>query len=127
MIGPHEGRELELMLSGHKFLAAFTDIIPDDGVIDEDIIPEQKFAPYVASGRFIRTHKEFKNTIGDIIRIVCFTTPDQVWRAESYMFIREKIHQKRIPYDDVLDIVFGQLLGYSDTDISDFINKLKKL
>jgi hypothetical protein len=50
MIGPHEGKELELMLAGKKHLAAFG-----------DIIPEKKFPPYVENGLelFILTNSIF--------------------------------------------------------------------
>jgi hypothetical protein len=43
MIGPHEGQELELMLAGKKRLAAFGDIIPENGIINEQIIPEKNY------------------------------------------------------------------------------------
>lgn len=45
MIGPHEGRELELMLVGQKCLAAFGDIVPENGIIAEHIIPEKNLNP----------------------------------------------------------------------------------
>jgi hypothetical protein len=56
---PHEGRELALMLEGRKYLAAFCDILPLSGKIPEEIIPDQAFAPFVASGRI----KRFARTI----------------------------------------------------------------
>ncbi|HMA16509.1 MAG TPA: hypothetical protein VKP12_17100, partial [Kiloniellaceae bacterium] len=48
-IGPHEGRELELMLAGTKPLAMFGDAV---GSAQE--VPEDDFAPYVAEGRIVR-------------------------------------------------------------------------
>jgi|GEM_PF-4142683 len=40
-VGPHEGRELELMLTRDKKLALFGDIVWKDGTIAETIIPER--------------------------------------------------------------------------------------
>ena len=89
MIGPHEKRELELMLKGEKPMAAFSDIIPTNGKISEDIIPENKFAPYVATGKIQRHCKEFESG-QNMIRTVCFTLPSELWRAQSYCFLRKK-------------------------------------
>ena len=47
--GPHEGRELELMLAGAKPLAMFNDDLPE-GMEP----PEIAFDPYVAEGRFVK-------------------------------------------------------------------------
>ena len=81
MIGPHEGKELELMLSGEKHLALFSDILTANG-ISEEIIPENAFAPYVASGKITRSQNDLViQSSNDIIRIVCFTTPGNLWRA----------------------------------------------
>lgn len=48
-IGPHEGRELALMLAGKKPLAMFNDDWPTDWEP-----PEIAFDPYVAEGRFVK-------------------------------------------------------------------------
>src|SRR3546814_12082269 len=48
-VGPHEGRELELMLAGGKPLAMF-----GDGVGSTHEFPEIDFAPFVAEGTFVR-------------------------------------------------------------------------
>lgn len=48
-VGPHELRELELMLAGTKPAAMF-----GEAVQFRDIIPEDDFAPYVASGRTLK-------------------------------------------------------------------------
>ncbi|HNQ91996.1 MAG TPA: hypothetical protein PKI93_03585 [Alphaproteobacteria bacterium] len=59
MIGPHEGKELELMLASKKHLAIFHDIAPKNGTIAEKIIPDRAFAPHVQAGQIIRRQKEF--------------------------------------------------------------------
>lgn len=119
-IGPHEGRELALMLAGQKKLAAFGDVIPENNVIHEVIIPEQAFEPYVKTGKIIRLEKHIKADDGNMIRYVCFTLPDEEWRAEAYFWIREKNHHNVFPADQSVDTMIGRLLGYDEADIADF-------
>lgn len=119
-IGPHQGKELELMLAGHKSLAAFGDIIPEDGIIDEIIIPEKAFAPYVQTGQVIRFEKIIINRLNDPIKNVCFTLPNEEWRALAYLWIREQTYTKKMPDDAASDTMIGRLLGYSEADIAEF-------
>lgn len=124
-IGPHEGTELKRMLAGDKPLAAFGDIIPNDGSIPEEIIPERQFAPYVENGTILR----FENVINlpnKKLMYVCFTLSNEEWRAKTYMWLREQISLKALKYDDAHDWVFGRLLGYSDKDIQHFLDNQKK-
>ena len=121
-IGPHEGKELELMLAGQKQLAAFGDIIPKHGSIPEYIIPEQKFAPYIKEGTFIR-FENITDTNHGMLKHVCFTPPKEAWRAKTYLWLREQITLKTLKYEDAHDWIFGRLLGYSDQDIQLFLRK----
>ncbi len=124
MIGPHEGKELELMLAGEKSLAVFHDIVPADGLIPEEIIPEQAFAPYVAAGRVVRIVRDIRNvTSDDINRYVCFVLPGEEWRAEMFLWVREGIRADKFPYDDACDTIIGRLLGYTEDDIQKFTNQ----
>jgi len=123
MIGPHEGKELELMLSGEKHLAAFGDIIPVDGEIHELIIPEKKFKPYVDSGEIIRYTEDHQTQNNQTMRYVCFTTPPEIWRAHAYIFIRKRLYSKEVDYTDSIDRLIGYLLGYHADDIEDFLNQ----
>jgi hypothetical protein len=122
MIGPHEGQELELMLAGRKRLAAFGDIVPENGVINEQIIPELKFKNYVESGQIIRFSEDSSTPDGHIVRHVCFTLPNEEWRAKSYIFIRKKLQSKEVDYTDSMDRLIGQLLDYHPDDIEHFLN-----
>lgn len=125
MIGPHEGKELELMLAGKKHLAAFGDVLPDDGSkIHEQIIPEEKFAPYVKSGAIKRFEQRIFVQKRDYeLMHVCFTTPGNEWRAQTFLWLREMVHTDRIPYDDAIDVIIGRLLGYCEPDIQEFLSK----
>ena len=125
MIGPHEGKELELMRAGEKKLAMFHDYLPEDGTaIAEDIIPEAAFAPYVKCGEIIRIARDITDTkSGSVVRYVCFTLPFEEWRAETVLWLRQAVWNRTIPSDDAVDIMTGRLLGYDEGDIAAFVQK----
>ncbi|MAE51451.1 MAG: hypothetical protein CMH27_06550 [Micavibrio sp.] len=124
MIGPHEGRELDLMLAGEKSLAVFHDLYVDGDDIPEDIIPERAFAPYVAQGKIMRLETIVTNARnGDRVKFVCFTLPGQEWRAQFYLWIEESVFSKELKYNPAHDEIVGKLLGYSNEDIRDFLKK----
>jgi hypothetical protein len=124
MIGPHEGKELELMRAGEKKLAMFHDYVPEDGTtIAEEIIPEAAFAPYVKGGEIIRIARDITDKrTGDIVRYVCFTLPNEEWRAEAVLWMRQAMRDHTLPSDDTIDIMTGRLLGYSEGDIVEFVD-----
>ncbi len=124
MIGPHEGKELELMLKGDKKLAAFGDVLSAGEEISEEIIPEQAFSPYVQSQQIKRFERIFQPADSDnLIKNVCFTLPKEEWRADTYLWLRESVHTNQMPYDNSIDIIIGRLLGYSEEDIQEFVAK----
>lgn len=118
-IGPHKGRELELMLEGVKKCALFSDALPASGEIAEDIIPEKAFAPYVASGQFLRIARDF-HIAGHNLRCVCFTHKDEAWRAEFLLWIKGRLYGggKVDHADEVLE---GRILGYSEDEIIPYL------
>ncbi len=120
MIAPHQGQELTLMLNGKKMLAAFGDIIPQSGFISEEIIPEQAFAPHIQKSTLLRFEKTVPYDANTYMLYVCFTIPNEEWRAQSYIWLREQIHSKVFKYEDAHDRIFGHLLGYSSEDIEHF-------
>lgn len=125
MIGPHQGKELELMLTGEKKLAVFHDSMPDDGAsIPEEIIPDKAFAPHVqcnALKRFEKTIINKKNN--DAIKFVCFTLPEEEWRAEFFLWLEEQVFSQELDYNISQDEIIGKLLGYSEIDIKDFVER----
>src|SRR6266851_4421858 len=88
-IGPHEDRELELMLSGKKPLAMFTELSP----VETGLIPEAEFAPYVSSGHFVM--REVLEPTDDVqglprgvsVRRVLYALPEEVWRIEAMLLV----------------------------------------
>lgn len=126
MIGPHEGRELELMLAGQKHLAVFFEAIIPGQEISEQVIPEKTFAPFVANGKIIRTSHIFTNSKSlHPIQYVCYTLPGNEWRAEAFFWIHEECAAGRRPFDDTYEYFVGRLLDYSEEDIFSFIEHQK--
>ena len=126
-IGPHEGRELELMLAGQKPLAMFTEISP----IETGLIPEDEFAPYVKSGRIIM-HEVFEpmqDTAGHQeglhIRRVLYALPEEIWRIEAILLVCRVASGLR-RWDEGLERVTGKLLGYEDRQIDAFVEKIRQ-
>ena len=107
-IGPHEGRELELMLAGTKPCAMFYDVLPST-----QFIPDDDYAPYVNSGTLVRISHDIVHN-EHTIRYVFFTLPGHEWRAEALLKLRGK-------GDEGSETMTGQLLGYSDTEIQAFL------
>lgn len=126
MIGPHQGKELELMLSGKKHLALFYDVFTDGKENNEDIIPEEAFKPYVDSGTIIRQSHDLRAAKdGTIITYVCFTLPGHEWRADALFWITQETIGNGRPYDDAYETMTGRLLDYDEEDIRDFIENMR--
>lgn len=121
VIGPHEGIELELMLAGKKHLALFSDVIPEHGMIAEEIIPESAFAPHVASGRLLRFARTFSAPQNHKALYVCFTMPDHAWRADMVFWLKDQYTTGAWRDYESDDVIVGRLLGYSEEDIQHFL------
>src|SRR3546814_14764503 len=93
-VGPHEGRELELMLAGEKPLAMFGDAV---GSAYE--IPEIDFAPFVADGTFVRREEVYRpGGTGVPGRSVYFARAGEEWRIQTMHRITQSlvVHQESI-------------------------------
>jgi hypothetical protein len=124
MIGPHEGKELELMLARVKPFAAFGDVVPEIGTIPEEIIPEKAFSPYVEQGNILRFSRDIAgNKTDEIMRYVCFCLPGEQWRADTYFWLRENMRNGKFPDDHACDRIIGRLLGYGEADIEEFVGQ----
>lgn len=128
MIGPHEGRELELMLAGKKPLAVFHDVVPQAGVISEDIIPERAFGHHVSKGALMRFSEDiYSEKLKCTVRHVCFTLPAHEWRAEFFLWYCKQLLAGKMEYSDQQEYIIGGLLGYSVDDIAHFIEHKKNI
>lgn len=123
MIGPHEGRELELMLAGKKRLAMFHDIAETETA--EEIIPEKAFAEYVRSGQIIRIEETITSSkINKPIRFVFFAIPGEEWRAHTIIRINKEIYSNSRPNEELDDIIIGRLLDYTKQEVDTFISAI---
>jgi hypothetical protein len=128
MIGPHEGRELELMLAGKKNLAVFHALLNSGDENNQQIIPEDAFAPYVSNGMIVRLSEDVQySNSSDIIRYVCFTLPAEEWRARFFLWLNREYAQGRIQWNDSYNSLIGGLLGYTSNDIDDFLKNRSAL
>ncbi|WP_420546822.1 hypothetical protein [Curvivirga sp.] len=125
LIGPHEERELELMLKGEKPLTEFSDIVePERGGAILVQWSDQEFTPHVESGEIIR-HEIFHNTPDGQYEIhsIYFTLPGEEWRAKELHKLRTT--DFTVDMNDYYDRKVGELLGYPKEAIDHFIQRRK--
>jgi hypothetical protein len=116
-IGPHEGRELDLMLSGEKPLAMFCDIVPSAYTW-----PDARFEPHVSSGRLVQ--KEMLTETPDgryTVRHLYYALPHEAWRIDEAHALA--LMHFETWCDEAADVCaqLGRLLGYREDDIRRFI------
>lgn len=125
-IGPHEGRELALMLAGQKPLAMFVEIVP----IESGIVPDVAFAPHVAAGRIVmrevfdpapRLPVDVKDAR---VRRVFYALPGEAWRIDAMLLVC-RVYEQQGGWDAGLERVTGKLLGYADDEIEAFLRKMQ--
>jgi hypothetical protein len=116
LIGPHVGRELELMLAGQKPMAMF---YTEEGMDSKYCGVE--FEPYVASGRFV---KFTAPATFPAIERIWYCQPGEEWRAKLDRLMFEKMTDNTIWKDfSSVDLhrIGGFLLGYSKTCVDHFV------
>lgn len=115
-VGPHELRELELMLAGSKPAAMFY-----DGLVARWIIPEDDFEPHVLAGRIIK--RVIIAPDGNGMESICvyYALPGEEWRIDALETINHAIRSRLRPATDQDDIETGQLLGYTGEEIETFL------
>ena len=117
----HDGRELELLLSGAKPLAAF---VFYEGADELACLARQDFASAVADGLILRF--EHQTELDDLtVQHLLFTTPSESWRAPAYMHLIKFMYER--DWCDHLEWLQGSLLGYSDQENSLHIRKKNDL
>jgi len=119
-IGPHEGRELELMLAGAKPLAMFADIVPSPYEW-----PDAAFEPHVAAGRLAKREFLTDRPDGHIVRYLFYALPDEAWRIEEAYALSLRRFDEPCGEADECCAKLGRLLGYSEHEIEIFIRWAK--
>ncbi len=116
-VGPHEGRELDLMLAGEKPLAMFC-----DAVGHTDWFPEERFAPAVADGRLVRREITFRPPPPAIpARCLYFARAGEEWRIEALHRIQHALFVEGEPTTAEREREIGWLLGYSEEQIGRYL------
>ena len=123
-LGPHEGRELELMLAGKKHLSEFTF---EEG-IEREIFPERQFDLHVAGGFLIKDVRgeQYVSRDGEEIsaRSILYATASEAWRIPAMRMIQDIYCSMGPGWRPDLERVIGSLLGYDRNDVELFIERL---
>ncbi len=115
----HTGRELELMLAGHKPLSVFYAEVSE--LPDHRLIPERDFAAYVADGTFVRSESEFDGGFSEKlgrtarIRYVFFASSAERWRIPAFELLLRIRHAHRV-HNEAMERYECALLGYTDEE-----------
>lgn len=120
-IGPHDGRELALMLVGDKPLAMFSDIVPSPYNW-----PDAAFEPYASARVLVK--KEFleDRPEGHTVRHLFYALPDEAWRIEEAYSLSLMHFDKPRDEADECCARLGHLLGYSEGEVQAFIRWTKE-
>lgn len=108
MIGPHEDRELELMLANTKPASLIT---PPRNI--------KGFEPYINVGKFLC--EQISNTT-TVYKSWVIVQASERYRIAAISAIYSEVRTKGYMADED-HIALGKLLGYSDEDIADFVNQ----
>lgn len=119
-IGPHEGRELELMLAGKKPLAMFNDDWPEDMVS-----PEVVFDPYVCEGLIVKDEIFVPSSAyrDGSLRYYYYALPGEEWRIRRMIELHRGFFVNRVPTTRELETEIGRLLGYDEADIAVYVER----
>ena len=115
-IGPHKGRELELMLAGKKPLAMFYEAV----VLPlSDFYPEEDFMVYVEAGKLIRRDEIYQPHNHPIaVNYVYYALPSEDWRLDEIHRLQfSSVVEGKIWTEDN-ERELGRLLGYSEMEIT---------
>lgn len=122
-------RELEFMLERGKPLAHFSDAYPAEP--NEEIFPEQAFAPYVQSGRFVKREyvellcesppKDHPHVRG--IRHLFYAHPSEAWRIDAYVMMAAAA--AKAGWSEGLERLEGSLLGYEEWQTDAYLEHLR--
>ena len=117
-IGPHEGKELELMLQGQKPMAFFSDTIPSSMEL-----PEAEFLPFVENGQIIKVEETYTphKTPNIKLRHLYYACAGEEWRINELVEIDRAVLAGKRAMTDEDEKRTGYLLGYTDKQISTFI------
>ncbi len=110
----HTNRELAMMLAGTKPLAMFYDREPSDNAWT---IPDEVFAPHVASGRFVQRDLVWLDGAAPPgvrgTRYVFYALAVEAWRIDAFIAMKTAASLSG-DGSDALERLEGALLGYAE-------------
>ena len=116
----HTNRELEFMLERGKPLAHFYDAYPSEP--DEEIFPEEAFAPYVENGKFVM--REFVESLREPpkghpnvrgVRHLFYARAGEGWRIDAYIMMMAAAAKGG--WSEGFERLQGSLLGYEECEL----------
>ena len=115
------------MLLGRKPLSVFCDEI--SVLPNEEIIPEERFRPYVETGRFVREETvlvgEYHPTLGRDVRLryVLFALRAEAWRIPAFLLAQD-VRRRMGRHSEDIERFESSLLGYTPEEIDAWCNHL---
>lgn len=121
-VGPHEGREFELMLSGDKPLSMFVETIPTEF----EAFSEQDFDRLVSQGKLVKhvsieTPPAPGGKTGKVRRVL-YALPSEEWRIKALLLVQGLYVSLAPGWRPDLERLIGLLLGYSRVDIEKYLD-----
>ncbi|MDC4623976.1 hemin receptor [Acinetobacter baumannii] len=112
-LGPHEGQELELLLSGHKSIALFYDLLPTE------------FVKHLEQGSLSMLSKDIETSLSLPFSIMLIYKDASLADLNELMLcIERSLKATQLEERLELDRRIGQLLGYSVQDIEFYIQHI---
>ena len=124
----HTNRELEFMLERGKPLAHFYDAYPSEP--DEEIFPEEAFAPYVENGKFVM--REFVEPLREPpkghphvrgVRHLFYARAGEGWRIDAYIMMMAAAAKGG--WSEGFERLQGSLLGYEEWQTDVHLERLR--
>lgn len=108
-----------------KPLAMFLEPVERPG----ETFPEVQFDALVADGKLLKNVSveviRDADGVDHEVRRILYALPEEEWRIPAFLFVQE-IYDSLLPgWRPDLDRVLGRLLGYTNEDIEDFVNRLR--
>jgi hypothetical protein len=106
------------MLEGRKPLAMFYAEVSE--LPDEELVPEERFTPFVNSGQFVRGEMiqegQYHPRVGRNVRVkyIFFAHKAEAWRIEAMKLLRRA--SGKSGWSETCERMEGSLLGYTDEE-----------
>src|SRR4051812_23004185 len=125
-VGPHEGRELELMLEGKKPLSMFS----VDDAFEYENYPDKRFDELTSEGRFVKEVRTRKLVLVNGAKMhqrqIFYPPVSEAWRIPAMLMIQDIYAPLTPGRRPDLERAIGWLLGYDRSDVELYVEWLAK-